>query len=318
MAAGAEACVEDELDDAVAMLADAAASAVLTDQVRRRPALRPERAAELAGHEHGVIGAMARSPRRGGDARLGRGHPRPGNGHENVVGVMNGASPVRRLSPTGLRARELAHVQMARAGAGRSLVRLDAGFLGRAHAEPALSAAVVAMVRSKERLDAGDVSEAITAAETAVSQFERCTTGRSSPGPSVGAPGRRHPPGRVAPGVRDGHEVLRRSRRRSTHSARLQVLIALAHCEFQSGHMDRATAWLRAVEDESVDARRLPGVCGLALASDLPALCPLADYEPQRMHAAVAARRVTRDGWAWPRTRGLERGDCASPIRRRR
>ncbi len=315
MAAGAEACVEDELDDAVAMLADAAASAVLTDQ--SDDALRyARRALDLAGHEHGVIGAMARVTFDAVTALVSdEDTPARGHGHENVVGVMN-TQALYVGSP------QLAYVL------GSSLIQMGApALVGRWFAWMNSSvgltqngplAAAVAMVRSKERLDAGHVSEAITAAETAVSHFDALHD-RPLLARALGwCAWTQASAGRVTRAFETASKFFSLESA-MTHSARLQVLTALAHCELQRGHMDRATAWLRAVEDESVAADGYQGCTDWPSLPIFLQLALLANYEPLRMNAAVAVQTPPRGSAGWARhlvawSEGLRQPDAAAAL----
>ena len=294
MAAGAEACAADETDDAVAMLADAAASALLTDQIDQ--ALQyARRAVEVATDAGAGAADMARLTL---DAVAGlvSADGAVAEEHDSVVSVMNAQGPFTG-SP------QLAYVL------GSSLVP-DAppALVGRwfawmqASAGVALNrplSAVIAMVRAKERLDAGDVAEAVAAADSAVSQLESLHD---------------HPLlsralGWSAWALASAGETRRTFETASrffslesvmTHSARLQVLTALAHCELQRGHVDRATAWLRAVEDESVTRQGYQGCVDWPLLPVFLLLALLADYEPQRMHVATSAQ-PSRGPGHWPR-----------------
>jgi DNA-binding SARP family transcriptional activator len=73
------------------------------------------------------------------------------------------------------------------------------------------------------------------------------------------------------------------------HSARLQVLTALAHCELQRGHTQRAVAWLRAVESESVTRQGYWGCVDWPLLPVYLQLALLAGYEPQLLHDVASA-----------------------------
>ncbi len=294
MAAGAEACVSEGLDDAVAMLADAAASAMLTDQVDE--ALQyARRAAELAGTGTRNAGVAARSIL-DAVANLASAEGVSPEQRDTVVGVMNGVE-LYTGSPQLAYVLGAAHVQVAApALVGRWFSWMLASS-GTALNRPL--PAVVAMVRAKERLDAGDVHEAVSAAENAVSQLEElhdrpllaralgwCAWAQASAG-QVGR-------------VFETATKFFALEPASAHTARLQVLVSLAHCELQRGHVDRATAWLRAVEDESVTRDGYQGCADWPLLSIFLLLCLLADYEPKRMHGDTTAP-VSGTAGHWPR-----------------
>jgi len=179
-------------------------------------------------------------------------------------------------------------------------------------------AAAVAMVRSKERLDSGHVAAAITASETAVIAFDAV---RDRP-LLARALGWRTYAQASAGDVTGAFETASKFfalESAMTHSARLQVLAALAHCELQRGHVDRAAAWLRAFEDESVsrdsyqectDWPSLPVFLQLAL---------LAEYEPTRINTAISDSGLRGSG-AWPRhllawSEGLRQSDPTAALR---
>ena len=294
MALGAEACATDETDDAVSMLADAAASALLTDQIDQ--ALQyARRAVEVAAGASPVAADMARLAL-DAVASLVAADAAVTHDHDSVVNVMN-SQGLFTGSP------QLAYVL------GSALVP-DAppALIGRWFAWMQGSAgvavnrplsAVIAMVRAKERLDAGDVTEAVAAADHAVSQLESLHD---------------HPLLSRALGWSAWAQASAGETRRTfetaakffsletvmTHSARLQVLTALAHSELQRGHLDRATAWLRAVEDESVTRDGYQGCADWPLLPVFLLLALLADYESQRMHLATSAQ-PSRGPGHWPR-----------------
>ena len=97
-----------------------------------------------------------------------------------------------------------------------------------------------------------------------------------------------------------------------THSARLQVLTALAHCELQPRPHGPGHCLARAVEDESVTRDGYQGCADWPLLPVFLLLALLADYEPQRMHVATSAQSAAgRDTGpaCWP---GARR--CARPT----
>ncbi len=294
MAAGAEACAPDETVDAVAMLADAAASAMLTDQIDQAQQF-ARRAVELSRNAPALTADMARLTL---DAvtSLVSAEAAVVEDHDSVVAVMNSqglftgspqlayllGSALVPVAPPALVGRWFAWMQ---ASAGTALNR-------------PLSA-VIAMVRAKERLDAGDVAEAVAAADFAVSQLEalhdlpllsRALGWSAWAQASAGQTARAF---ETASKFFALESVM-------THSARLQVLTSLAHCELQRGHVDRATAWLRAVEDESVTRDGYQGCADWPLLPVFLLLALLADYEPQRMHLAATSEPVRGPGH-WPR-----------------
>ena len=294
MAAGAEACAADEAADAVAMLADAAASAMLTDQIDQAQQF-ARRAVEVSRQAPALSSDMARLTL---DAvtSLVSAEAAVVEDHDSVTAVMNSqglftgspqlayllGSALVPVAPPALVGRWFAWMH---ASAGTALNR-------------PLSA-VVAMVRAKERLDAGDVAEAVAAAEFAVSELEalhdlpllsRALGWSAWAQASAGQTARAF---ETASKFFALESVM-------THSARLQVLTSLAHCELQRGHVDRATAWLRAVEDESVTRDGYQGCADWPLLPVFLLLALLADYEPQRMHLAATSEPVRGPGH-WPR-----------------
>ena len=208
MAAGAEACATEETDDAVAMMADAAASAMLNDQVDQ--ALQhARRAVELSATASPVATAMARLTLDAVTSLVSA--DAVAANHDSVVSVMHGqglftgspqlayllGSTLVPDAPPALVGQWFAWMQ---ASAGVALNR-------------PLSA-VIAMVHAKERLEAGDVSEATAAAEHAVGLLENL---HDHPllfaAPWAGPPGRRR-----RPGTPDGPSRRRPSSSRSSRS----------------------------------------------------------------------------------------------------
>ncbi len=120
-----------------------------------------------------------------------------------------------------------------------------------ASAQRALLGGAVTMVRAKELLSSGRVAEALSAADDAVARFDglqdRPLLARAL-GWSTWAQA-------IAGDATRAFQTASRFfalEPAMTRSPRLQVLAALAHCELQRGHADRARAWLRTMEDETV------------------------------------------------------------------
>ena len=107
------------------------------------------------------------------------------------------------------------------------------------------------MVRAKELLSSGRVADALAAAEDAVARFDELHD-RPLLARALGW----YTWAQAVAG--DATRAFQTASRffalepAMTRSARLQVLAALAHCELQRGHADRARAWLRTMEDETV------------------------------------------------------------------
>jgi DNA-binding SARP family transcriptional activator/tetratricopeptide (TPR) repeat protein len=247
MAAGAEATTADSPEDAIVMWADAAASAAFMDQMDE--AVRHARQAVLvagpdpsAGRDLAVVTAhslaMLRMPREGTAT----------GGQDSLVRLLNSSLPFVG-SP------QLAYVigsAVVQSGP-PVLVRRWFAYMDDPAASPqrALLGGAVTMVRAKELLSSGRVAEALAAADDAVARFDelhdRPLLARALAWSTWAQA--------VAGDATRAFQTASRFfalEPAMTRSARLQVLAALAHCELQRGHADRARAWLRTMEDETV------------------------------------------------------------------
>ncbi|HTU38400.1 MAG TPA: BTAD domain-containing putative transcriptional regulator [Acidimicrobiales bacterium] len=247
MAAGAEASAAESPEDAVVMWADAAASAAFMDQMDE--AIRYARQAVQAagkdsspGRDLAVVTASSLATL--GTAREGA----LAEGQDSLVRLLNSSSPFVG-SP------QLAYVigSAVVQSAPPVLVRRWFAFMnGPAGTESqGLLAGAATMVRAKGLLSSGRVAEAVTAANDAAGRFEALhdqplfarALGWSTWALAVAG---------------DAARAFQTASRffalepAITRSARLQVLAALAHCELQRGHAERARAWLRTMEDETV------------------------------------------------------------------
>ena len=269
---------------------------------------------EIAGHKPGIVGDMARITLDAVATLVGD-EPTGWGSYDTMVRVMDTqgvfVGPPQLAYVLGGAVVQIAPPALI----GRWFAWMNAS-VGAAQNRPL--AAAIAMVRSKERLDGGSVSAAVAAAETAVSHFEAlrdrpllaralgwCSWAQASAGD-----------------VSHAFETASKFfsvETAVTHSARLQVLTALAHCELQRGHVDRAKAWLRAVEHESVTP---DGYRGCADWPSLPIFLQLAlvaGYEAQRLHDVISA--ATFRAWGeWPRhlskwSEGLREPDPAVALR---
>ncbi len=114
--------------------------------------------------------------------------------------------------------------------------------------DPSLTAAV-ALVRSRARLSAGDVAQAVSGADFAVAQLrevhEVTLLARALGWSAWVHAGAGH--ARKALEAATGFFALEQT---ALHLPHVQVLSALAHCELQKGRRRGAHAWLRALEDE--------------------------------------------------------------------
>ena len=290
MASSAEGCAADEPAVAIAMLADAAGSAVTLDQVDL--AVRyAERAMELAAGQPGFVGDLARTTIHAvqplvtdeiGDTE----------NHDHAVSVMN----TERLfagSP------QLAYVL------GNSLVQSGPpALVGRWFSWMGTSAevdssgalaAVLDLVRCKERLIAGAVTEAMTAAEAAVGQFE-VLGNRPLLARALGwCAWARASAGEVA-GVFESAAQFFAHESSTTHSARLQVLAALAHGELQKGHAERAIAWLRSLESDAATLDGFRGSTDWPLLPFFLQLCLMAGHDPKRTRESLDAGTAASSG----------------------
>ncbi len=150
-----------------------------------------------------------------------------------------------------------------------------------AAAQNGVLSSAVTMVRAKELLSSGRVAEAVATAEEAVVGFEKLQDlplFARALGWYTWAQAVAGQPTRAFQSASRFFAL----EPAMTRSARLQVLAALAHCELQRGHGDRARAWLHSMEDETVtrdggqayvDWPSLPTFLQLALVADreLPA-----------------------------------------------
>jgi DNA-binding SARP family transcriptional activator len=300
MATGAESCTADAPGDAVEMLADAAASAALLDQTD--DAVRyARRAVELAGAESGPAARLALVTLSAVRALISDGETTAGH-QDDLVRFMDAVQHFPGSA-------QLAYV------IGSYVVQTASPVLVRrwfawangsgGMAEDRLFAAAMAMVRTKEQIAAGRVTDAVVAAERAVRLFDDLhdlpllarALGWSAWAQATAGEATRA----FASATR--FFSLEQAMPRS---ARLQVLAALAHCELQRGHVDRAAAWLRAVDEESVTQNGSQGYVDWPLLPVSLQLSLLAGYAPETMGMVTATgspseeeEKGTDHLWAW-------------------
>ncbi len=311
MAAGAEACAADEPRKAVTMLSDAAASAVLLDQPDDAMGF-AQRAVELAGGEPGVRD-MARVTR-DAVATLASddGTLADYDGQERMISLMGVSST--HVTPQLAYVLGSSLVQVATpAVIGRWLTWMNNLVETSGHR---VLAAAVAMVRANAQIFTGHFEDAVASAQTAVLELTEvqdlpllaralgwCTWAQACAGD-----------------VNQSFESASRFfslEQAPIHSANVQVLASLAHCELQRGRPLGAQAWLSAAEEESAtgggtwrrtDWPSLPIFLQLAL---------LAGYEPHKIDAEMAAGAgadqapVILSQW----TDGLRQPDAAVSLR---
>ncbi len=313
MASGAEASASDSADDAVVMWVDAAASAAFMDQMDdavryARQAVQMAGKTPSAGRDLAVVMASSLAILRSApDGTV-------GEGQESLVRLLNSSSPFVG-SP------QLAYVVGSAVvqSAPPVLVRRWFAFMSgpAASAQKGLLAGAADLVRAKDLMSSGRVVEAVSAADDAASRFEELhdlplfarALGWSTWAQAVGG---------------DATRAFQTASRffalepAMTRSARLQVLAALAHCELQRSHVDRARAWLRTMEDETVtrdgaqayvDWPFLPTFLQLARMADLTIPAPTGS----RSASSLEGDEVDHLG-AW--TEALCETDPAAALRR--
>ncbi len=313
MAAGAEASTADSPQDAVVMWADAAASAAFMDHMEE--AVRhARRAVQVAGSEPSAARDLAlvtaqsiatqHMPRGGGG----------GDRQDSLVRLLNASTPFVG-SP------QLAYVigSAVVQSAPPVLVRRWFGFMNgpASSAQHALLGGAVTMVRAKELLSSGRVVDALSAAEDAVTRFDELHD-RPLLARALGW----HTWAQAVAG--DATRAFQTASRffalepAMTRSARLQVLAALAHCELQRGHADRARAWLRTMEDETVTRDGAQVYVDWPFFPTFLQLVRVADFEmptlPAFMTAATDESNEVDHLAAW--TDALSESDPAASLRR--
>ncbi len=282
MAAGAEVCGATEPETASIMLADAAASVVLIEAFDAALTY-AQRAVELAEERPGARGWVLLARDAITTIVSGPGTLERNAMQDSMVG-LTGSSSAFPGSP------QLAHVL------GSALVHVATPALMErwltwmdesvsSSGDPSLAAAV-ALVRSRARLSAGDVPQAVSVAEFAVTLLDELrdvTLHARALGWSAW----------VHAGAGQTARALEAASRffaleqTSFHLPHVQVLSSLADCELQKGRVRAAHAWLRALEDECDSRSGHRGSFDWPSLQVFLQLALLSRYEPELLGADV-------------------------------
>jgi DNA-binding SARP family transcriptional activator len=313
MAAGAEATTADSPDDAVVMWADAAASAAFMDQMDEavryaRQAVQAAGPEPSARRDLAVVTASSLAT-----LRLSREGAVAG-GQDSLVRLLNSSSPFVG-SP------QLAYVIGCAVVQSAPSVLISRWFAfmddQAPSAQHALLGGAVMLVRVKELLSSGRVGDALAAADDAVARFDELHD-RPLLARALGW----YTWAQAVAG--DASKAFQTASRffalepAMTRSARLQVLAALAHCELQRGHADRARAWLRTMEDETVTRDGAQAYVDWPFFPTFLQLVRVADFEIPAQVASMASVTFESDDVdhlaAW--TDALREADPAASLRR--
>ena len=264
-----------------------------TRSARRRASA--DRAVELAGLESGYVQDLARTTLDAVQPLISQ-WTADADSHDHAVSVMN----TQRLFTGSPQLAYVLGTSLVQSGP-PALVGRWFSWMGTSAEVDASDtlAAVLDLVRCKERLIAGAVTEAMTAAEAAVGQFE-VLGNRPLLARALGwCAWARASAGEVA-GIFESASRFFAIESPTTHSARLQVLAALAHGELQKGHADRATVWLRAIEDDAATPEGYRGSTDWPLVPFFLQLCLMAGHDPVRTRVALEIGAVAGSG-RWTR-----------------
>jgi DNA-binding SARP family transcriptional activator len=247
MAAGAEVCGATDPETASIMLADAAASAVLIDDFVAAQSY-AQRAVELAQNRPGARGwaLFARdavSTILSGPGTLEKNAMQ--DSMDELAGSGAGAGFPGSPQLAYVLGSALVHV-VTPALMGRWLAWIDEGV--QASGDPSLAAAV-ALVRSRARLYAGDVPQAVSAADFAVTQLNQVQD-VTLLARALGWSAWVHACAGQTTRALESATRFFALEQTALHLPHVQVLSSLAHCELQKGRVRGAHAWLQALEDE--------------------------------------------------------------------
>jgi DNA-binding SARP family transcriptional activator len=312
MAAGAEATTAESPEDAVVMWTDAAASAAFMDQMEdaaryARQAVQAAGADTSSAHDLAVVTSASLATLR--TAREGT----VADSQDSLVRLLNSSSPFVG-SP------QLAYVigSAIVQSAPPVLVRRWFAFMhGPAASSQGLLGGAATLVRAKQLLSSGRVAEAVAAADDAASRFEELQDRPLLARALAWSTWAQAVAGDATRAFQTASRFFALEPA-MTRSARLQVLAALAHCELQRGHVDRARAWLRSMEDETVtregahayvDWPFLPTFLQLVRVADLPVPAPAASLASASFEGDDVDHLV-----AW--TDALCESDPAAALRR--